>query len=82
MPILMDSGNPEEKEAIATCITCAVPKSERPDKDFKLFLVEKFAEVLRKTERLYKVEVHVSGDYFFTLYTYGEPLDKNKEDDE
>jgi len=82
MSVLMDSGNPWEKEAIAICITSAVHKSERPDKELGLFLVEKFAEILQKTNNLYRMEVDFFGEYIFTLYTYGEPLDKAKEDKE
>ena len=79
MAFLVDSGNPWEKETPALCVTSAVHKSERPDKDLTLFLVEKFAEVIRKTKGLYKVEVVPFGEYIFTLYTYGEPLERNKE---
>ena len=47
----------------------------------RLFLIEKFTEVVRKTKRLFRVEVDLHEDYLFTLYTYAEPLDKNKEED-
>ncbi len=81
MPILMDSGNPEENETVSTCITYSVSKGELSDKEFGLLLVEKFAKILRNTKRLCRIEVDLFGGYI-TLYTYGEPLDKNKEDDE
>ena len=81
MSMLVDSGNPWEKEAIARCITFAVHKSERQDKDLGLFVIEKLAEILQKTKNLYKVDIDFFSEYIFTLYTYAEPLDKNKEED-
>jgi len=80
MAFVVNSGNPWEDKAPAICITSAVHKSERPDKELGLFLVEKFAEILQKTKGLYSMEVNFFSEYIFTLYTYGEPIEKNKED--
>lgn len=84
MSMLVDSGNPEERKTLAVCITSAVPRDEilgEPEEgDMRLFLIEKFTEVVRKTKRLFRVEVDLHEDYLFTLYTYAEPLDKNKEE--
>ncbi len=82
MSFLVDSGNPWERETIARCITFAVHESERQDKDLGLFVIEKLAEIPQKTERLYKVEIDFFGNYMFTLYTYGEPLEKKKEEEQ
>ncbi len=80
MAFLVDSGNPWEKEAPAICITSAVHKSEMKDRNVKLFLVQKFAEVLENVGSLFEIEVHpFSSNYIFTLYTYGEPLEPDKE---
>lgn len=35
MAFLVDSGNPWEKETPALCVTSAIHKSERPDKNLK-----------------------------------------------
>lgn len=75
MSILVDSGNPWEKEALARCITFAVHKSERQGKDLSLFVIEKLAEIMQKTKGLYKVEIDFFGEYIFGLYTYAEPLE-------
>jgi len=86
MSMLVDSGNPKERKTLAVCITSAVPRDEirdePPEGDMRLFLIEKFAEVMRKTKRLFRVEVDLHEDYLFTLYTYAEPLDKNKEEEQ
>jgi len=82
MSMLVDSGNPEERKTLAVCITSAVPRDEirdePPEGDMRLFLIEKFAEVMRKTKRLFRVEVDLHEDYLFTLYTYAEPLEKKE----
>ncbi len=78
MSFLADSGNPWEDKASAICITSAVHKSERVDKDLGLFVMEKLAEIMQKTKRLYKIEIDFFGNYMFTLYTYAEPLEVKK----
>jgi len=83
MSFSVDSGNPWEREAPAICITSAVPASEREGRDLKLFLVQKFAEIIENVGSLFELEVHpFSGSYIFTLYTYGEPLEKKKEEEQ
>lgn len=61
MSMLVDSGNPEERKTLAVCITSAVPRDEilgEPEEgDMRLFLIEKFTEVVRKTKRLFRIEV-------------------------
>ncbi len=78
MAFLADTGNPWDDKAPAVCITYAVHKSERPDEKLELFVVEKLAEIMRRAERLYRVEVDLHSEYLFTLYTYAEPLEEKE----
>jgi len=78
MAFYVNSGNPEDERASAMCITSCVHKNELPDEDLELFLVEKFAQILRRTKRLHRVEMDINTNYIFTLYTYAEPLEVKK----
>lgn len=80
MAYLARSGDPERERAIAVCITSCVPRSELPEKDCGLFLVEKLAEILRNSTGLYRVEIDLHADKLFTLYTYAEPLEDKEGD--
>ncbi len=79
MAFLAKSGNPEEEEALAVCITSCVPRSELPGgPNNVLFVIEKLAEILRKSKGLYRIEIDINADRVFTLYTYSEQLDEDK----
>ena len=81
MSFLVNSGNPEEERAPAVCITSCVRRNELPDEDLELFLVEKLAQILRRTKGLYRIEIDINTNYIFKLYTYAEPLRNDVEED-
>ncbi len=80
MAFLVISGDPDRTEAAAVCVTSCVPKSELPEKNSDLFVIEKLAYILRKSKGLYRIEIDINKDNIFTLYTYARRLEDFKEE--
>jgi len=85
MAFLAISGDPDRTDAAAVSITSCVQRSELPEKNSDMFVIEKLAYIMRKSKGLYRIEIDINKDYIFTLYTYAQTLEeyeKEKEEEE